>query len=144
MTFLSRIKQSSRELILFATAALALGMAFSMVDSTFNNFLNEKFALSGFQRSFLEFPRELPGFLLIFITGLRTAWLSGGLRLGGVVVSLLAPTGCGGDDPGRCRGGDDRVRLHQLRGDDHLAFHLQHGQPPLHASRIHHRHGTGA
>ena len=68
MNLLSRIKQSSRELILFATAALALGMAFSMVDATFNNFLNDKFALTGFQRSFLEFPRELPGFLVVFVS----------------------------------------------------------------------------
>lgn len=68
MNIVSRIKHSSRELLLFAAAALALGMAFSVVDSTFNNFLNEKFALTGFQRSFLEFPRELPGFLVVFVS----------------------------------------------------------------------------
>lgn len=68
MNIISRIKQSSRELILFATATLTLGMAFSMFDSIFNNFLNEKFALTGFQRSFLEFPRELPGFLVVFVS----------------------------------------------------------------------------
>ena len=66
MNLISRIKQSSRELILFASAALMLGMAFSMVDATFNNFLNDKFALTGFQRSFLEFPRELPGSCLLY------------------------------------------------------------------------------
>ena len=70
MNFLSRLKRSSRELILFATAALALGMAFSMFDATFNNFLNDKFALTGFQRSFLEFPRELPGFSVVFVSAL--------------------------------------------------------------------------
>src|SRR5512135_2990372 len=68
MNLISRIKQSSRELILFATAALVLGMAFSMVDATLNNFLNDKFSLTGFQRSFLEFPRELPGFLVVFVS----------------------------------------------------------------------------
>ncbi len=68
MNFISRIKSSSRELLLFAAAALMLGMAFSMVDATFNNFLNDKFALTGFQRSFLEFPRELPGFLVVFVS----------------------------------------------------------------------------
>jgi MFS family permease len=85
MTFLSRIKQSSRELILFATAAVALGMAFSMVDSTFNNFLNEKFALTGFQRSFLEFPRELPGFSVVFVSA--ALWFLSSRRLG--VVSMI-------------------------------------------------------
>jgi MFS family permease len=90
MNFLSRIKQSSRELILFAAAALALGMAFSMVDSTFNNFLNEKFALSGFQRSFLEFPRELPGFLVVFVSA--AFWFLCSRRLG-VVAMILGAIG---------------------------------------------------
>jgi predicted MFS family arabinose efflux permease len=68
MTIITRLKQSSRELILFAVAALMLGMAYSIFDSTFNNFLNETFSLTGFQRSFLEFPRELPGFLVVFVS----------------------------------------------------------------------------
>jgi predicted MFS family arabinose efflux permease len=85
MTFLSRIKQSSRELILFVVATLALSMAFSMVDSTFNNFLNDKFALTGFQRSFLEFPRELPGFSVVFVSA--ALWFLSSRRLG--VVSMI-------------------------------------------------------
>ncbi len=67
MHILSRIKTSPRELLLFATAALALGMGFSMIDSTFNNFLEFNFQLTGFQRSFLEFPREVPGLLVVFV-----------------------------------------------------------------------------
>jgi len=85
MNFLSRIKQSSRELLLFVVATLALSMAFSMVDSTFNNFLNEKFALSGFERSFLEFPRELPGFSVVFVSA--ALWFLSSRRLG--VVSMI-------------------------------------------------------
>jgi MFS family permease len=84
MNFISRIKQSSRELLLFAAAALVLGMAFSMVDATFNNFLNEKFALTGFQRSFLEFPRELPGFLVVFVSA--ALWFFCSRRLGAVAM----------------------------------------------------------
>ncbi len=90
MTFLSRIKHSSRELLIFATAALTLGMAFSMVDSTFNNFLNEKFSLTGFQRSFLEFPRELPGFLVVFVSA--ALWFLCSRRLG-VVAMILGAVG---------------------------------------------------
>ena len=85
MNLISRVKGSSRELLLFAIAALILGMAFSMVDSTFNNFLNEKFALNGFQRSFLEFPRELPGFLVVFVSALL--WFLCSRRLS--VVSMV-------------------------------------------------------
>ena len=76
--------------MLFATAALAMGMAFSMVDSTFNNFLNENFALSGFQRSFLEFPRELPGFLVVFVSA--ALWFLCSRRLG-VVAMILGAVG---------------------------------------------------
>ncbi|PKN92134.1 MAG: MFS transporter [Chloroflexi bacterium HGW-Chloroflexi-6] len=82
---LSRLKQSSRELILFASAALILGMALSIMNATFNNFLNERFSLSGFERSFLEFPRELPGFLVVFVSA--ALWFLGSRRLG--VVSIL-------------------------------------------------------
>jgi predicted MFS family arabinose efflux permease len=85
MNLISRIKQSSRELIIFATAALTLGMAFSMIDSTFNNFLNDKFALTGFQRSFLELPRELPGFLVVFVSA--AMWFLCSRRM--IVVAML-------------------------------------------------------
>lgn len=90
MDFISRIKQSSRELVLFAAAALVLGMAFSMVDATFNNYLNDKFALTGFQRSFLEFPRELPGFLVVFVSA--AMWLLCSRRLS-VVAMILGAVG---------------------------------------------------
>jgi MFS family permease len=88
MNLISRIKQSSRELIIFATAALTLGMAFSMIDSTFNNFLNDKFALTGFQRSFLELPRELPGFLVVFVSA--AMWFLCSRRLSVVAMIFCA------------------------------------------------------
>lgn len=93
MNILARIKTSPRELLLFATASLALGMGFSMIDSTFNNFLEFNFQLTGFQRSFLEFPRELPGFLVVFVSA--ALWILCSRRLGvaamafGAVGSLL-------------------------------------------------------
>ena len=90
MNLISRIRQSSRELILFAAAALALGMAFSMVDATFNNFLNDNFSLTGFQRSFLEFPRELPGFLVVFVSA--ALWFFCSRRLS-VVAMIFGAVG---------------------------------------------------
>jgi predicted MFS family arabinose efflux permease len=62
-----RLNQASRELRLFAAATFVMGIAYSMFDSTFNNFLNERFSPTAFQRSFLEFPRELPGLLTVFV-----------------------------------------------------------------------------
>lgn len=94
MTVVSKLLQvgrsaaGSRELKLFVIASLALGMGTSMIDATFNNFLNDRFALTGFQRSFLEFPRELPGFLVVFVSALLSFLCS--RRLGVVALSLSA------------------------------------------------------
>jgi len=51
-----------RDLQLFLAATFVFGFSQSIVDSTFNNYLNETFTISDFQRGFLELPRELPGF----------------------------------------------------------------------------------
>ncbi len=88
MNLLFRIKQSPRELLLFAAASLTLGAAFSVMDATFNNFLSERFALSGFERSFLEFPRELPGFLVVFVSA--ALWFLCSRRLGAATMILSA------------------------------------------------------
>jgi predicted MFS family arabinose efflux permease len=84
----SRLNNMSRELKLFVAASLAMGVAFSIFDSTFNNFLNERFALNGFERSFLEFPRELPGFLVLFVSA--SLWFLCSRRLGAVAKLLSA------------------------------------------------------
>ncbi len=84
--WIDRARRTSRELLIFAMASFVMGMAFSMVDAMFNNFLNERFALTGFQRSFLEFPRELPGFLVVFVSALL--WFLCSRRLGAVAMAL--------------------------------------------------------
>lgn len=84
----ARVSRVPRELKIFAIASLALGMAYSVMDSTFNNFLNESFALTGFQRSFLEFPRELPGFLVVFAAA--TLWFVSSRRLGAIALLVGA------------------------------------------------------
>lgn len=76
----------SRELKLFVVACLGMGMAYSIIDATFNNFLNDRFALSGFERSFLEFPREIPGFLVLFVSALL--WFLCSRRLGAMALVL--------------------------------------------------------
>ena len=88
MTLAARIDRIPRELKLFAVASLAMGMAYSVMDSTFNNFLNDKFALNGFERSFIEFPRELPGFLVVFVSALM--WFLCSRRLGALSLALGA------------------------------------------------------
>ncbi|HEX9012333.1 MAG TPA: hypothetical protein VF813_02410, partial [Anaerolineaceae bacterium] len=89
-TLVERVSRASRELKYFAMASLVMGMAYSIFDSTFNNFLNERFTLTPFLRSLLEFPRELPGLLVVFTTALL--WFLCSRRLG-VVAMLLGAVG---------------------------------------------------
>src|SRR5574340_145418 len=90
MNLSANIKRMSRELLLFAAASMLMGIAYSIYDSSFNNFINDRFMLTGLQRSLLELPRELPGFLVIFITALF-GFLSS--RRLGVVALLFAMVG---------------------------------------------------
>lgn len=75
---------------MFIAASFALGIAYSLVDSVLNNYLNARFNLNGFERSFLELPRELPGFLVIFVTA--GLWFLCSRRLG-TVATLAGLTG---------------------------------------------------
>jgi predicted MFS family arabinose efflux permease len=86
MAFAGRISKMPRELRLFVGASLMMGIAYSIYDATFNNFINERFPLTGFQRSFLELPRELPGFLVVFVSALL--WFLCSRRLGAFALVL--------------------------------------------------------
>jgi predicted MFS family arabinose efflux permease len=82
----SRFSKISHDLTLFAFASVFMGIAYSMYDSIFNNYINSKFDLSGFQRSFLELPRELPGFLVVFVSA--GLWFLCSRRLGAFALGL--------------------------------------------------------
>ncbi len=88
MAIPARVARMPRELKLFTAAALMMGTAFSIYDSTFNNFVNDRFALTGFQRSLLEVPRELPGFLVAFVSA--GLWFLCSRRLGAFALILGA------------------------------------------------------
>lgn len=87
---ISRVNRIPRELKLFAIASLVIGAASSMFDSIFNNFLDQRFAITPFQRSFLEFPRELPGFLVVFVAA--ALWFFCSRRLA-VLCMLMSVVG---------------------------------------------------
>jgi predicted MFS family arabinose efflux permease len=63
-----RIRNVHRDLLLFLASIALVGFGESIVNSVFNNYLSETFKIGGLQRTVLEFPRELPGFLVIFIS----------------------------------------------------------------------------
>ena len=84
----SRFSRASRELKIFAVASFTMGMSYSLFDAIFNNFLDSRFDLNGFQRSFLEFPRELPGFIVLFVSA--GLWFLSSRRLGAVSMLFSA------------------------------------------------------
>ncbi len=54
---------------LYYGALACVAMSSGIHDSTFNNFLSDSFHLGADARGHLEFPRELPGFLVVMMTG---------------------------------------------------------------------------
>ncbi len=61
------------KIALFAT--LFFGLAAGIFQSTLNNYLSEVHNIGAETRGWLEFPRELPGFLIIFVSGALLALL---------------------------------------------------------------------
>jgi len=57
------------EFVRVLMAALFFGAASGIFQSTLNNYLAEVHGFGAEARGWLEFPRELPGFLLIFVAG---------------------------------------------------------------------------
>ena len=77
----------------FLLGVFFLGINAGVLSSAFNNYLNDSFRLTSEQRGFLEFPRELPGFLVIFMTGLLAALPVGRWA---VITGLLTAAGVAG------------------------------------------------
>ncbi len=77
-----------RDVVLYFIAIACTGLGISMVDSSFNNYLRSTFEIGGLARSALELPRELPGFLNVFVAALL-AFLPA-RRIGAVACLLQA------------------------------------------------------
>ncbi|HEX3011175.1 MAG TPA: MFS transporter [Syntrophomonadaceae bacterium] len=60
-------KKLSTPLALFALASLMMGAYSGLYDPSFNNYLAQVHHVSEVARGGLEFPRELPGFLVVFV-----------------------------------------------------------------------------
>ncbi len=74
--------------MLFFAAVAVCGFSQSVVDATLNNFLAESFSITEFQRGFMELPREMPGFLVIFLSALL--FFMGSRRLAAFANALMA------------------------------------------------------
>ena len=83
-------KVSITQVALFFIAVICFAAAMGIHDSTFNNFLADTFNLGPSVRGWLEFPRELPGFLVVAMAGIL--WYLPVTRLG-LVGSLIFAVG---------------------------------------------------
>ena len=61
------MKRPSREFLFLLLATLFFGSSAGIFLSTLNNYLSDVHALDASSRGWLEFPRELPGFSIMFV-----------------------------------------------------------------------------
>lgn len=60
----------NKQLFIYFGAISAIAIGTGIHDSIFNNFLADTFQLHADTRGWLEFPRELPGFLVVLMSGI--------------------------------------------------------------------------
>ncbi len=60
----------SRSMWIFFCALIGVAISSGIHETVFNNYLDDIFRISAETRGKLEFPRELPGFMLVVMTGL--------------------------------------------------------------------------
>lgn len=87
---LQQWQNSHPNLRVLIVGMLFLGINQGILNSTFNNYLYDMFSLNPSERGFVEFPREFPGFALIFVTGLLAAF---SMRSWAIMVGLLSAVG---------------------------------------------------
>ncbi|MGE5605487.1 MAG: MFS transporter [Bacteroidota bacterium] len=75
-----------REIKLLFLVWLFFGITNGIHDTVFNNYWNDIFFISSKTRGYLEFPRELPGFLIAIISGILI--FLGDVRMLGVAVFI--------------------------------------------------------
>ena len=85
------VRGAERDFLLFLFSAVFLGIAQSIDGSALTNYLKEHFGMMILQRSALEFPRELPGLIVVFVIG-ALSFLGGDARIS-VAANLLAALG---------------------------------------------------
>jgi MFS family permease len=87
---INKIKRSFREerdFSLFILAGIFIGMASGIFNTIFNNYLSDVYHLTSGIRGALEFPREMPGALVMVVLGLL-------VFLGDVRIAILSMCAC--------------------------------------------------
>jgi MFS family permease len=87
--------KNDKEFSLFLGVSFFSGIAGGITTSCFNNYLNDVYHLSETARGFVEFPRELPGALLILIFAVMAFMSDTRLASLGMMFSALGMIGLG-------------------------------------------------
>ena len=91
-----RWRQAHPDLLYMLFAALFFGAASSIFMSTLNNYLSDVHSLDASARGWLEFPRELPGFLIIFVSaGLLSVMREARIAAFAMILTGLGALGLG-------------------------------------------------
>jgi MFS family permease len=85
------LQGAERDFLLFLGSGVFLGVAQSVDGSALTNYLKEHFGMQILQRSALEFPRELPGLLVVLVIG-ALSFLGGDVRIS-VAANVVAAVG---------------------------------------------------
>ncbi len=85
---ISWIRNADRQLILFVLGAVSMGLAMGLGEVSFNNFLSDTYKMDAMSRGELEFPRELPGFLVAAFAGILFFWSE--MKMAGLSMALMA------------------------------------------------------
>ncbi len=87
--------KQDRDFKLFLIVGLLSGIAGGINTTVFNNFLSDVYKLSAEARGFVEFPRELPGALIVIVLGLLS--FMGDIRMAavGMIAAALGMLGLG-------------------------------------------------
>lgn len=66
---IKRLRSLDSQLLLFIAGTVFYGITMGLSETSFNNFLSDTYQMGADERGRLEFPRELPGFLVAVFAG---------------------------------------------------------------------------
>ena len=79
--------QKKKATLIFTIITALTGLSMGLSDSVFPNYFKDAYNIDAFQRGLIEFPRETPGFICVFITSLLAS-------LGDIRMAMLAQVSC--------------------------------------------------
>jgi MFS family permease len=90
---------NDRDFKLFLIVGLFTGIASGINSTVFNNFLSDTYKLSASGRGFVEFPRELPGVLIVVVLGMLSFLGDIKIAIVGMLLAALGMIGLGTFSP---------------------------------------------